>query len=117
MIAPEDVRYLWVSDYYDGPLAGLCQYRGEKLWFKIRCRPEHGPDVFDLFRLTSEQLEAQERDHELFRQHVGFHWDYGDDGCHPIGQVRDKATWHLYYDAPHPELDLTMNVVVGSYEG
>lgn len=32
----ERVNIIWSTDYYDGPLEGLCNLQGERLWFSTR---------------------------------------------------------------------------------
>lgn len=30
-----DVKSLWIDNYYDGPLSGVCEVAGERCWFEI----------------------------------------------------------------------------------
>jgi hypothetical protein len=35
IIEKHDLRFLWYSDFWDGPKSGLLIYRGKKHWFQI----------------------------------------------------------------------------------
>ncbi len=111
----KDVILLWHSGYYDGPLSGMCQFRGEKLWFE--CEGEDrlpGADenserirTFRFYRLTEEQMASEEKWYELFRENVGTHCDYSN-GKRTVGLVRPKESWAKYYGVAEekPELNL-----------
>ena len=76
----EDVRLLWVDEYWDGLLEGMVEYRGARClalvadWEQVGAKDEERRWV--LYRLTPEQQQDKERWHALFVQHVGTHWDY-----------------------------------------
>ena len=52
-----EVHFLWRLDYYDGPLNGLAEYQGEKVWFDFHHMDEEGLHYFYvLYRLEQAQL-------------------------------------------------------------
>lgn len=77
-----DVRILWHSNYYDGPLSGIAEYKGEKVLFN--CKKEYSTKklydklfrAYELYRLTPEQWKEISYWHEEFRLFVGTHCDY-----------------------------------------
>ncbi|TQF12896.1 hypothetical protein FJV41_26625 [Myxococcus llanfairpwllgwyngyllgogerychwyrndrobwllllantysiliogogogochensis] len=87
----EEVKLLWVSNFWDGPLEGMAEYRGERCFYVvaeqelIAARDEMRRWV--LYRLTPEQLGEEERWHALFVRHVGAHFDFtgtpAPEGAHP----------------------------------
>ena len=123
----KDVRLLWHSGYYDGPYNGLLVYREQKLWFEMLDESVGHPGDpqypgwyrrYAILRLTREQLEIEEKWHELFREKVGAHTDYDENGSRPIGQVMPREMWNEFYEPAvkrTPE-DFSSCEVVGWYE-
>jgi hypothetical protein len=115
-----EVRLLWHASYWDGPLDGLCLFRGERCWFE--CLDGPSDDVvnrkFLIRRLTREQLAAEEKQHELFREKVGTHCDYDENGK-STGAVKPHSSWHEFYDLYPPQAsraDYSRNEVLGWFE-
>jgi len=78
----EGIIPLWHSGYYDGPLSGVVEYKGEKHYFdllkeynsrKLRRKIYR---TFKLYLLTPKQLESMLYWHNEFRLHVGTHTSY-----------------------------------------
>jgi hypothetical protein len=66
-----DVRMLWFSDWYDGPVTGLAAHDGREYWFVMV--PNDGgeawdfdPRVYVLHQLTAEQLADEWERHRAF---------------------------------------------------
>lgn len=103
-ISDRDVRLLWHSDYWDGPLSGMLSYRGEKLWFSLVDQAD-GLRVawyrrFAIVRLRPEELADECRWHDLFRQCVGHHTDYDENGRREIGALHPATTHDAFYNSP-----------------
>ena len=79
---PDDTEHpvmLWYSDYYDGPISGLADYAGKKVWFqclKFEYENIHGTRSFGFYELSDEEVEYEENWHQYFRDTVGHHCDY-----------------------------------------
>jgi hypothetical protein len=117
----EEVRLLWHSDYWDGPLSGMLAYRGEECWFEAVA--ENDPAGrwcrrFVLLRLSAGQRADEVRWHGLFREHVGHHTDYDDRGGRPVGSVHPPEKWPGFYDAYRRRTppDYSANAVLGWFE-
>jgi len=114
------MRKLWHSDYWDGPINGLCIVNDEKCWYEmIEENSDSGHDVPDeplpwyrrylVWKLTDEQLNYVEVRHEKFRRMVGTHSDYvydENDACsrgkyQPNGELTSQ-----YYEEARIEADL-----------
>jgi hypothetical protein len=125
-----EVRLLWPSGWYDGPIDGLLLYQGKKYWFLQRYddliqrkrTDEEGVVWVDHFArcliidISSEQLEEREYWHELFEEKVhAFHFDKDE---RLISGKPPRDTWKEFYDLveDRPTLDLSQNVVVGWFE-
>jgi hypothetical protein len=70
-VARSAVNLLWHCNYYDGPLQGVCELKGERLWFDTI--EEEIPDqeeVF-LFRLPDSEMKKLEAEQELRERIVG----------------------------------------------
>lgn len=98
----DDVRLLWASGYWDGPLEGLAEVAGEQVWY---CLAQEAPEEqavgwfrrFWLVRLTAEQLARELARHQDFRTCVGTHFDYDADGQRD-GEMQSQAEWRKFYD-------------------
>lgn len=108
-------RWLWHSDYYDGPLTGMVLYEGKEVWAEAaeECRhvveaPEDDEDHdyistcgfyrrYRITRLTAAAHAETTRRHELFRQMVGRHCDHLPDGRR-AAEFESPPGWHDFYD-------------------
>ena len=64
---------VFVSDYYDIPLNGLCKYNGQLVKFhKIPCKY----DVYEIIPLSYKQKIFEKINQWLFEICVGTHWSY-----------------------------------------
>lgn len=58
------VKHLWHRIYSDGPLDGLIEYKGEKLWYKMQRENASGNSrIFCAYRLKPEMLAEVEAKH------------------------------------------------------
>lgn len=75
----EDVRILWVNDFYDVPLQGMAEVEGRRCLFEIVDRDSLGTEdeshTYWLMALSAEQLHDEEVWHDLFCRKVGRHFD------------------------------------------
>ena len=75
----EDAIMLWHANYYDGPLSGLAEYKGKKVWFDC-IEDEHcnlfNMRTFGLYEMSEEELKDEEYWHQLFCDNVGRHSNY-----------------------------------------
>lgn len=115
-----DLKLLWHVAYWDGPRSGLLSYKGIKYWFQVFDEPDDASIFrrFLIIQLSVEQLLEEEQWHDLFRQKVGTHTDYDEDGKKHIGTPQPENTWHEFYDAYKSRLiqDFSNNLVVGWFE-
>ena len=103
----EGVEPVWLTDYWDGVLEGLASYRGRGHWFRAEpFDPDEPPKVrrHRLYALTEEEAEAEHALHDLFRTHVGTHWDYAVGGT-AEAVVRPKAEWAKFYESAEAQLE------------
>lgn len=67
---------LWIDNYWDGPLSGMCVVDGERCLFEMT--DEAGNDArnrtYNVYRLSPERLALEEYWHAQFVQHVGTYW-------------------------------------------
>jgi hypothetical protein len=124
----QEIRFLWIHDYYDYARTGMAVYRGEKCWFAIASedsiRDDHLFSDFVLVRLRPEQFTELEYRHELFKKYVGDYWDYDEDGTrarktqNPGLHYHQTGQHHLFYDAMknREQPDLSGNELIGWYE-
>lgn len=90
------LKILWVQDDFNGPMNGLAEYNGEKVWFSRQTDPNVIsstevsapyliPDQEDcknrsysLFRLTPENLDAVIANHIKYCEEMGAPLNHGD---------------------------------------
>ncbi|MGC4014207.1 MAG: hypothetical protein QM755_06760 [Luteolibacter sp.] len=75
-----EVKWYFISDYYDYPIAGLAIFRGKVLWFS--CFGEDIPQhhIFVLQELSVEELEHELQGKEQFERMVGTYWSFDRNG-------------------------------------
>lgn len=111
MLHPEDVSFLWIEDMWDYPRSGALEWEGKRYWF---AETEWDSGVFDIIDMDEETWARADREHELFRKHVGTHNDFTD-GKTPLGRsiaehhasLRPQEEWHKFYDVYPPGTTLT----------
>ncbi len=86
---------LWVTLWYDGPLAGLCTYKGQTCWFTADGEGDV-PDVWGLYQLADDQLAAVMKDKAEFEELVGTRWSY--DVPRSMRAARPQETHAQYYE-------------------
>lgn len=130
----KDVKWLWSSGWYDGPLSGMVKLDSEKYWVEFFDEEEwtesYGsePQEADMFRasffailkLTNEQQKSEEYWHELFRICVSKRSDYDEFGNRSTQKVHGtNAMQRFYYTRRkmnYKELDLSESTLVGWFK-
>ncbi len=75
------ITMLWYSNYYDGPLSGLAEYKGERVWFDC-VEWEDNPwqmRTFGLYKMSAKELAYEDKWHALWNKLVGYRCDFGVD--------------------------------------
>jgi len=109
-----EMKMLWHSGYWDGPLSGLCLLKdkrdiepnNQKYWFSYaeawidnNSYPEDDDDFeppwwrrFIIIKPTNNQLADVEARHAKFQRMVGTHCDYNDEGKRSNFHYNDTVT-------------------------
>ena len=116
-----EATMLWHSDYYDGPLSGLAEYKGEKVWFQCSEWEDENlfnMRIFNLHELSKEELEEEERWHQFFCDNVGKHCNYVDGGREEDGANYTQESFDLYYKEAkkRPKRDYTKNRIIATLD-
>ncbi len=117
-----EVRLLWHSDYWDGPRSGMLIFRGEECWFQVVSESEDDEANwyrrFVVLRLSPGQHTEEWQWHKLFREKVGAHTDYNEQGERPAGSLQPRERWNEFYDAyrRRTPADFSGNEVLGWFE-
>ena len=111
----EDVRALWVSDFYDVPLSGALVFEGKLRWFQLAQETETS-HRYVVIELSDEEIADEERWQALFVEHVGDHWVYRDDG--ERGTVKPSGDHSKFYEpfARRAPRDFSKHRILGWYE-
>jgi hypothetical protein len=133
-IDEKKIRLLWHHSYFDGPINGILLYEGKTHWFKlfyplrtdeIRSRTDKDGIVWNdyfvrylVIELTEEQVREEEYWHELFRQKVGTHTDYDENGQRKISELKPENSQKEYFELSKTRnsIDLSNNLVIGWFE-
>ena len=123
-IEGQRLELLWHDDYWDGPMSGLMRLDGDaRVWFTLAEENEAPAEGrwyrrYWLVRLSAEQLDAVERRHALFREHIGGHTDYDELGDRDLRLRCAVPDWEAFRAATAsiPELDQRQCEVFGWLE-
>lgn len=93
----QDLHLVWVRDFYDMPLSGLCRYNGALCEFA----GDYETKAYEIKPLAWWQKVRWLMRKRLFEVCVGTHWTYGPEGVEP-GYFRYRGLIHrmlfkLYY--------------------
>ena len=94
----EGVAPIFVSDYYDIPLRGICKYQGETLFFIVAGDPESDPTQYSVYRLPKEQTDYFMFEKVEFERLVGTFWSY--DLPFPERDWSGRPGWRSFYELP-----------------
>jgi hypothetical protein len=98
----EGVTPLFVWDYWDLPLSGICKYRDETLFFTIaRDSEDDTPPRYTVYRLPKEQTAYFVLEKAEFERLVGTSGSYAEDQpFRRIGGWSGRSDWRSFYDRP-----------------
>ena len=127
MVIVDKIRILWHKMFYDYPRSGICLYEGHKRYFKlinevwernpnydeekdndIECEEEFLilTRIYGIYELLDDELAALEDSHNRFKEFVGTHTDYHENGDRTIADARPESEWHKYYDDPRNKIEI-----------
>lgn len=71
----EDLKVEFVSNYYDGPLSGLCKF-GDRLCYFQLLDWERKDWEYEIYDLTFKEKSCKLINKKVFEWCVGYHWTY-----------------------------------------
>ena len=81
MTQPDKVKILWVHDEFEGPLNGLAEYHGDKVWFNrsmISPTDHSSCRLYTLLKLEENTLKMVEENHVKYCNETGAPLNHGD---------------------------------------
>lgn len=103
---PEGMKWIYHSNYYDGPLSGMVEYRGLRYWINCYDQDANVDGVwyrrFTVWTLSPESEKWEKERHSKFRELVGPHCDY-EDFQEPWFNEKKYPHWKTYYDLYPPK--------------
>jgi hypothetical protein len=120
----KNIKFVYHSGYWDGPLSGVCEYLDERYWFKCvhdyqdtteKCLDMR---IYALHQLTTEEWRNKDYWHSLFEKHVGSHTSYDKDG-NRAGEVHPADNHHKFYEEAKKDrkiLDLEGRKPIGFFD-
>jgi hypothetical protein len=107
-------KILWVNEEYDGPMNGVAEFKGEKLWFVRLNTPsiipsemliptkDNSDDLFHLYKIDDCSMDVLVKNHEKYCEETGAPLNHGD--CRKFRQVAfSKTTTMKRFDHILPE--------------
>ena len=92
------VKLLWHSDYWDGPLSGMCLVAGERLLFECLDDENRNVRIFGLYRLSADDLALEEKINKVFCEKVGTHCNYDETGKQSFEHPTYSSLHYEFYD-------------------
>lgn len=92
-----DLDIIFVTDYYDIPICGLCMHEGRVERFELEDFEEA---MYNIVPLTASQRFFALVDKKLFEMFVGLHWSY--DKPNKRYHYRPQWCWGIYYKVLQP---------------
>lgn len=94
------VKFIYHNGYWDGPLSGVCEVDGKRLYFS--CVNDYHDDIdgriYKVYDLTEEEWKEEEFWNKLFVENVGNHCYY--DNGRRTGTVKPQALHDNFYKHP-----------------
>lgn len=92
-------KIIFVSNYYDVPLSGTCEFEGKRYKFKKRwIDPDDDyEEKYELIPLDKIQSIKQNISQWLFEVFVGSHWTYKDGIRDYSANLKPKWKMNFYY--------------------
>lgn len=106
-IKEDDIKILFIVDWWDGPLSGMCLWQDEKYWFSATDEWYEVYDgenkheyfrKFEIYEMTPEQIATEEKWHQLFIEKVGDSYKYVDGNRWVSEELKPQGQWHEFYD-------------------
>lgn len=106
MLRSNQIKWHWMMDWYDGPLAGLVYYQDKLHYAKCieledfefvgdKIKHMNRDRLFELRSLTPRESDLLEARHNLFQTFVGRHWDF-EDGVMVSESVNENYNYDAY---------------------
>lgn len=95
-----DYTFLWIGDFWDGPVSGMLKLDGANCWFEqFEESEEEGSPWYRRYavvRLSAEQIALEKEVHADFQRFVGRHMDC--DANSEDKGLRPQKEWSGFYD-------------------
>lgn len=99
------IELIYHSNYWDGPLSGVCKFQGHRYWFDCVHDYHDTKDdgerldqrIYGIYRITDSEWQEEDYWHGLFEKYVGTHTSYVDGKR--SGKVGPSKDHSKFYDA------------------
>lgn len=102
-IEPTEIRWCFISDYYDGPVEGLLYYKN-KVW-KFCCFREDIPEqsIYVILKLSENEIKKEMEAKRKFEEMVGTHWSYDESRNNLPESGATSISSKKYYESKEKE--------------
>ncbi len=107
-----DLKMLWHHGYYDGPLSGVAEYNGVKVWFELDEEDDYQQRTYAVYMLSPDETIQLVQLHKDFQDMVGYNCDYGDLYAPYTKNPRFNEFYTKYKDR---DVDYTKNTKIGVF--
>ena len=105
-IPNKKVKWLWWDDYYDGPLCGMTEIKGQRFWAIMKTtKLSVLSKDYAIYQLSKKRQDYEERKHELWLK------------CWEVEQLINTYDAYKFYWAMTKESDLVFGKKRGKLVG
>lgn len=108
LLDPSKIEWIYAPDWYDGPISGVIEYYGIKLW--AQWTDSDAPNalggqsrIYSLYMLDEEDWAREYEQHKCFVENVGNHWEFAGEYYGVPHTMAPKELNKNYYNKYPPE--------------
>lgn len=116
------VKILFYSNYWDGPLTGLCEYENKIYRYDVldegdwdEENDEWLPRVYNVFEIEPWQLTYELYWHSLFCSNIATHTEYDKKLVSPLFNIKNND-FYKKQRKEYKKIDYSNNTIIGTFE-
>lgn len=114
------VEVLWVKDWYDGPLYGICEYQGRMFYFDVFDQSDFDTKPgwyrkYYVYNLSDSEIAHEVEYQSRYCESVGNNYDFRVPYSERIVHPEEKWPEFLNWEKQYPEVDYRLNHEIVGY--
>lgn len=118
----EGVKILFYTDYWDGPLNGLCEYENNIYRYSVldegdynEEKDEWNPRIYNVQEIEPWQLAYELYWHSLFCSNIAAYTKYDKKLVSPLFEIKNKD-FYGKQKKEHKKIDYSNNTIIGIFK-